>query len=182
MSEKLRCFIALDLPDGAVSELKKVQQEIWKQDLFTGKLTEEENLHLTLKFLGSIDKNKVENIKERLKHISVNSFEAKINEIGIFSPEFVRIIWVTLNGNEAFELQSLIDNALVDFFPKEERFMSHITIARVKNVKDKEKLIDYIDNFKIKEIKAKINSFSLITSELKPKGPIFTVIEKYKLN
>ena len=86
-----------------------------------------------------------------------------------------------MGGKEVFELQSLVDNVLTDLFPKEERFMSHITISRVKNIKDKEKLIAFINRYKMEEIKGKITSFSLITSELRPEGPKFTVIEKYRL-
>ena len=181
MPDKLRCFIALDLPENVVSELKKIQQEIWKQDVIIGKLTEEENIHLTLKFLGSISSGILEQVRRKLKSIKFNSFEASIKEVGVFSPEFVRIIWAKMGGKEVFELQSLIDNALSDLFPKEERFMSHITISRVKNIKDKGKLIAFINRYKMEEIKGKITSFSLITSELRPEGPKFTVIEKYNL-
>ena len=181
MPDKLRCFIALDLPENVVSELKKIQQDIWKQDVIIGKLTEEENIHLTLKFLGSISSGTLEQVRRKLKHIQFKEFEASIKEIGIFSPEFVRIIWAKMGGKEVFELQSLIDNALAGLFPKEERFMSHITISRVKSIKDKGKLIEFINRYKLKEIKGKITSFSLVTSELRPEGPIFTVIEKYRL-
>lgn len=180
MSEKQRCFIALDLPKEMISELKKVQSELMKQNLFIGKFTEEDNMHLTLKFLGSIPNDNITKIKDRLKGIKLNSFEADIDELGIFSEEFIRIIWVKLNGNEVFELQKQIDDKLVDFFPKEERFMSHITIARVKSIKDKQPLFDALKKIKI-DIKGKINSFSLIRSVLMPAGPIYETIEKYEL-
>ncbi len=182
MPEKLRCFISLDLPKDAVLKLKEVEDEIWKQDMFIGKITEEEHIHLTLKFLGSISKDKVETVRRRLKNISFDKFEASIDEIGVFSEEFVRIIWVALNGEEVMRLQSMIDNCLEDQFPKEERFMSHITLARVKNVKAKVELLKYISKFSLKEIKANIESFSLMTSELRPEGPKYSLIERYELN
>ena len=50
---KIRCFIALDLPIEIKEELKNVQEELKKQDLFKGKFTEPQHLHLTLKFFGS---------------------------------------------------------------------------------------------------------------------------------
>jgi len=180
MTEKQRCFIALDLPKEMISELKKVQSELNKQNLFIGKFTEEANMHLTLKFLGSIPNEQVIKIKERLKGVKLDSFEASVDEVGVFSEEFVRIIWTALKGNEVFELQRLIDNALVDFFPKEERFMSHITIARVKNIKDKQPLFDALKKIKF-EIKDQIKSFSFVRSVLIPSGPIYETIEKYSL-
>ncbi len=180
MPEKQRCFIALDLPKEIISELKDVQDELRKQNLFTGKFTEEEHIHLTLKFLGSIPKDTAVKIKDRLKGIKLNSFEAVIDELGIFSEEFIRIIWAKLNGTEVFDLQKQIDDKLVDFFPKEERFMSHITIARVKNIKDRQPLYDSLKKIKI-NIKGRIASFSLIRSALMPSGPIYEVIQKYEL-
>ena len=41
-------------------------------------------------------------------------------------------------------MQKEIDEALDGLFEKEERFMSHVTIARVKNTADKKKLIEYV--------------------------------------
>lgn len=182
MADKTRCFIALDLPGNVISELISIQEKIKKEDLFIGKLTEKDNLHLTLKFLGSISKSTLVEIKKRLKQVKADSFEASIDELGLFSEEFVRIIWIKLNGKEVIELQNKIDNELLGMFPKEERFMSHVTIARVKNVKEKLKLIDFIKKFKLELIKGKIRTFSLMSSELKPEGPVYTVIEKYKLD
>lgn len=182
MSEKQRCFIALDLPKEMISELKRIQDELRKQNLFIGKFTEENNMHLTLKFLGSIPNDAVTKVKERLKGIKLNSFEADIDELGIFSEDFIRIVWVKLNGKEVFELQKQIDGKLADFFPKEERFMSHITIARVKSIKDedKQKLFGALKKIKL-NIKGKIISFSLIRSVLMPAGPVYETIEKYEL-
>ncbi|MEK6886360.1 MAG: RNA 2',3'-cyclic phosphodiesterase [Nanoarchaeota archaeon] len=180
MSEKQRCFIALDLPKEIIDELKKIQNELNKQNLFIGKFTEEENVHLTLKFLGSVQKDTITKIKDRLKGVKLASFEASSDELGIFSEEFIRIIWVKLNGNEVFDLQEQIDSKLVDFFPKEERFMSHITIARVKSIKDKQPLYDALRKIKL-NVKGKITSFSLIESKLMPSGPIYEVIQTYPL-
>jgi len=179
--ETKRCFIALDLPREAINEIKKTQNLIWKKTLFTGKITEPENLHLTLKFLGEINEDKINEIRKRLREIKPKSFEAELGEVGIFSKQFIKIIWVKLNGKGVFQLQKEIDNKLKDLFEPEQRFMGHITIARVKNVKDKEELIEYLENLKIKRIKFKVNEFILKNSELMPEGPVYLDIEKYAL-
>ena len=54
-----RAFIAIEFPDEVVKEIARVQELVSKIK-FTGKLTELENLHLTLKFLGEISEEKVE--------------------------------------------------------------------------------------------------------------------------
>ena len=45
---------------------------------------------------------------------------------------------------EIDELQKQIDKVLEGLFEPEFRFMSHITIARVKKVPDRKALVDYV--------------------------------------
>ncbi len=177
----MRCFIALDLPREAINYIKEIQKAIEKKNLFTGKFTEPENLHLTLKFLGEIDEKRIEEVKKRLREIKQKSFEVELVEVGVFSKKFIKIIWIKLDGKGVFRLQKQVDEKLKELFKEEERFMSHITIARVKNVKDKKKLLDYIKNIKIKKIKFKAESFFLKKSELKPEGPVYEDLEEYRL-
>ena len=99
--ERKRCFIAIDLPREAIAVIKYFQEIIKKKNLFTGKFTEPENLHLTLKFLGEIDDDKIEEIKKRLGEIKFNNFEASLGEIGVFSKRVVRIVWVKLNNGKS---------------------------------------------------------------------------------
>lgn len=149
-----------------------------KQNLFFGKKTEKENIHLTLKFLREIDEEQIKKVQEKLKEIKVNSFEASIDEAGIFTS---RIIWLKLNSSVVIELQRDIDEVLKDDFGKEHRFMSHITIARIKRkVEDINKLENYVKNIKL-DLKGKITSFSFKKSTLTKEGPIFNVIERYEL-
>ena len=177
--ESARCFIAIDLPRNAVKEIKNFQKLIGKKFIFTGKFTEEENLHLTLKFLGEITIDKIEEVKERLKRIKSESFNASLNEIGVFSKRFPKIIWVKLNGAE--ELQKVVDDNLKDLFEKENRFMSHVTIARIKYIKEKWELIEYLKALKCKE-KFVVDRFYLKKSELLPEGPFYKIIKEFKLN
>ena len=178
----MRTFISLDLPKEIIEEIVKIQKLIKKQSLFTGKFIESENLHLTLKFLGEIDEEKVEEVKKRLKSIKIEKeIFAELGEAGVFSKSFVKIIWIKLNGKGIFELQKQIDDKLKDLFPVEERFMSHITIVRVKHTGDKKGLLDYLKSVKPKGIKFLVKEFSFKKSELKPEGPVYESIEDYEL-
>jgi RNA 2',3'-cyclic 3'-phosphodiesterase len=177
----MRTFISIDLPRECVNEIKGIQELLKKQVLFTGKYTEPENLHLTLKFLGDITDEQADEVKKRLSEIKISGFDCELGEIGVFSKSFIKIIWIKLNGKGIFNLQKQIDEKLKDIFKPEERFMSHVTIARVKIVSDKKALVDYLDSIKPKKIMFHVDEFYLKKSELKSEGPEYTDLEKYEL-
>lgn len=182
MSEKIptiRCFIAIDLPKEAIEEIQRIQKLIKKQNLVEGKYTAPEHLHLTLKFLGEISQEKVKVVRERLKAIRFKSFNAQLGELGVFSKDCVRIIWTTLEGPGVGELQQSIDTALQDLFPKEQRFMSHITFVRVKKVKDKKALLAFLKTVPIKPSAFSVPGFVLKQSTLTPQGPIYKDLAFY---
>ena len=189
----MRCFISIDIPEYVLGEINKIQEQLPE---FYGKKTELENLHLTLKFLGHIDKEKVKLVKEKLREVEFEKFETEIDLIGVFSEKFVRIIWLHLKGAE--ELQKEIDEKLKDLFEPEKRFMGHLTIARVKNVRQKPKLLttsskigqgkdkklflEKLKEIKFSEIKFNVENFRLKKSMLKSEGPVYEIIEEYTLD
>jgi len=179
--ESQRIFIALELSREAINEIKRIQKLIEKQRLFAGKFTEPENIHLTLKFLGEISDEKIEEVKKRLKEIKLEKFNAELGDVRVFSKQFLKIIWIKLSG-KVFGLQKSIDEALSGEFEPEERFMSHITIARVKNTADKKKLIEYLESIKPSKINFKVEKFYLKKSELLPEGPVYEDVGEYNLN
>jgi len=201
-NEKVRCFIAITFSEEVDNEIVKAQKLIDKHWNITGKMTEEENLHLTLKFLGEIDSEKLERVKERLREIKFEGFEVHLGELGCFSYRGnPRIVWNKVCGKELFELQKKIDLVLetsrfwdvkilnvlknsYEILDKEgfklgERFMAHLTLARVKYVKDKIGFKEYVKNMKIPKLKFKVDRFFLFRSELKSHGPEYSVIESY---
>lgn len=176
-----RIFICIDFPDEIIRETARIQQVLnnWK---FTGKMTELENLHLTLKFLGEITEKKLKEVREKLKLIEFKKMEIGLGNIGSFSHRGKpRIIWAKLMGKEIYELQAEIDSALNEIgFQKEERFMGHLTIARVKYVKDANGFKEHINSIKLKKLKFEVDRFKLMESELNQLGPAYTLVEEYK--
>ena len=68
-------------------------------------------------------------------------------------------------------------------FKKERRgFSAHLTIARVRSVKNKDKLLQIIEKYRdIEFAKIKVDSIILKKSELTSKGPIYTNLCEIKL-
>jgi len=164
----MRAFIAVDIPEDARKEIRKIQKELPE---FRGKLTEKENLHLTLKFLGEIDESKAGEVKKILKEVKEKRFKAEVDEIGFFSEEVIRIVWLHLSGCE--NLQKKIDEKLKNLFSKEKRFMSHLTIARVKSVKDKKEFLKKLGKIKIGKIAFEVSEFKLKKSTLTAEKPVY---------
>ena len=172
----MRCFIGIDLPSSAIKEIERLQNII--KPHFTGKITESKNLHLTLKFLGEINNDTLEKIKKKLFLIKSKPFELYLDKLGIFSKKFVKIVWIKVSN---VPLQKLIDNSLADIFEKEWRFMGHITIARIKNLKNKNSFLELINKTKVNKIVFIIKEFYLKESILQKEGPVYKVISTYKV-
>ena len=178
----MRVFVAVGISQKAKDEIRKIQNQLPK---FDGKFTETENLHLTLKFLGEVSNEDIEEVKKRLREIRFNKFKTEINHLGFFDnqkPESYKrelIVWLHLDNCE--KLQDKVDEALSGLFEEEKRFMSHLTIARVKNVKNKKEFLDKLEKIKINKIKFDVKDFRLKKSVLTKKGPVYEPIEEYFL-
>ncbi|HIG95569.1 TPA: RNA 2',3'-cyclic phosphodiesterase [Candidatus Woesearchaeota archaeon] len=183
--QKIRCFIAIDLPQESIEEIQRIQTLIKKQNLVGGKYTAPEHLHLTLKFLGEISPEQVQAVQEKLKTLAFKRFDVHLGDVGIFSEDsgdHIRIIWIQLAGQGVGELQQAIDGSLKGLFPKEERFMSHITLVRVKKAKDKKALMVFLKT--IKAIPGPHNclsvpGFVLKQSTLTLQGPLYKDLAFY---
>lgn len=178
---KKRCFISINIPDEIAEKVQRVQEKLPE---FRGKKIEKENLHLTLKFLGEVSSEKIEEIKKVLREIKQKSFDLEVKDIGVFSPKFIKIIWLYLEGAE--ELQKKVDNVVSENFgefEKEKRFMSHLTIARVKNIEEQNKknFLEILKSIEIPEISFPVKEFCLMSSELKPEGAEYMVLERFGL-
>lgn len=173
----MRIFIALDLPEEVKKEIIRIQELLPE---FKGKKVEQENLHLTLKFLGEVSEETLNQIKERLSKIKLNKLHVRLGEIGVFTPKSVKIVWIKLLNTE--KLQEEIDRVLVPLFPKENRFMSHITIARVKGISERKTFLEKIKSLKPKWLEFELSNFSLKNSVLSHDKPVYSELESYSLD
>jgi len=167
----MRTFISIEFPENIKQEIIKIQKEIEALGLVRGQMTEKENLHLTLKFLGEVDEKEIEKIEDKLKNFNFKLFSVKLDKLGVFDKNFIRIVWISAKGELLWELQKALDIALEEHFPKEIRFMGHITICRPKSVKNREQFIDALEKIRFEKSNFKIDKIVLKKSELSSKGP-----------
>ncbi len=181
MSDTIRAFIALKLPENILSFIKKIQKDL-KQYGFALRWVKPENIHLTLKFFGNVSDSEAENIKLALSDC-IGRFSPLLlsaNAIGVF-PSIMRpkVIWVGISGQMPmlFSLQNVLEKRLEEVgFKKEDRpFQGHLTMGRFKGRVDSAKLVEAIKKYK--DINSDVfaaEEIILYKSDLKPDGPVYT--------
>lgn len=177
----MRLFLAINLSDDVKRELIRIQKIIGSEHGKI-KLLKENQLHITLKFLGEVDETHTRTIIERLHNIEVTSFTAVLDKLGVFpNNSYIRILWAGLeNIKEISALQSQIDSILIPLsFKPEDNYHPHITLARVKFLKDKKDFLQKITALPLQKIKFRVSEFVLYKSQLTPKGPEYKIIERF---
>jgi 2'-5' RNA ligase len=136
-----------------------------------------ENIHLTLKFLGSTEESILEAVRQSLsKKLSPYSpFYIRISGVGCFPDERrPRVVWVGIHeSGQVRDVQRDIEVEMAKFgFPSEERaFSPHLTIGRVKGREKIDVLLKMMDEYR--EVgfgDLEVRGVTLMKSELNPAG------------
>jgi 2'-5' RNA ligase len=186
--EKIRTFIAVNLNPDIKEYLTFLQTNLSIPGTKI-KWVEKTNLHLTMKFLGYISLEETELIKSILKENTVrcSPFIIKLSShLGIFpNYQMPRIVWVGIQEGLS-ELEGLyndLENNLANKgFPREDKgFYGHITIGRVKFVKNKANFIQIAKRIDVNNLSQAVDSIDLMESQLTPNGPIYNLTAKFPL-
>jgi 2'-5' RNA ligase len=176
----IRTFIAVELPEKFRPEIVRIGSMIKIPGV---KLVEPGLVHITLKFLGDINEDKVEPIACALSEIKCKPFEAWIKDIGVFpKPSYVRVVWIGAHGD--FDtMHREVERVLLPFrFEKEGDFTPHATLARVKQPVNRIELMEKITNIGETDLGTfSVSSISFKKSTLTPFGPIYETLKEIKL-
>lgn len=184
----MRCFIAVDIEEKLKTQLEEIQKKIMvcEADI---KYVERENIHLTLKFLGNIDEEKIEPINKALLRVAdeYSPFEIEVGGVGVFpNPSYLRVIWVGISKGQdkLCEIHKRIEENLYPLgFKRENRgFSGHITLGRVKSPRNKAKLVEVLSQLRDVQIGTQtVDSIELKRSQLSPTGPVYTTLRSVEL-
>jgi len=185
--KKVRLFLGSYVNSDII--YSSLDSEKLEQDLNCSmKFVEKENIHLTWKFIGDIEQDKVDKIISTIQEIisSPLNIEVKFQEFAIWPngrlPRQLVVTGIDLNS-EGIKLYKELNKDLVKFgIDKEKRsFNPHITVARFRV---KEKLKESIilpEWFIFKESIIKFSRIDLIQSTLTPKGSIYKSIQSFEI-
>lgn len=188
MGEKIRTFIAISLPEFVLQTIGQAQDTLRGSGLNI-RWVRKEGIHLTLKFLGDINRDNVEKIKATMEQATngFSSLTLMAEGIGVF-PDFrrPRVIWVGISGDVQvlFDLQDDLESQLKTLgFPKEKRpFKGHLTMGRVKGRVDKTKFREALEGLRgFKTDAFTVQSVVLFQSTLRPQGAVYTRLAEVAL-
>jgi 2'-5' RNA ligase len=141
-----RLFIAISVPDAVKTEMEKAQAEL-RRGLPEGcvRWTRREQFHLTLKFLGNVEAQRVETLAGAIRDAcqGFTALRLRAERIGCFPDlRFPRVIWAWVHDRQEQlpRLQNAIETATRDFTTEtpEERFTGHVTLGRARGIKRRE--------------------------------------------
>jgi 2'-5' RNA ligase len=143
-----------------------------------------ENLHLTVRFIGSVDRGLVEGIADRLAESHLASFGLALGDLGTFKRgRLVRVAWLGLtSGVEAAQsLAAQVDVECVRAGLESEKraFRPHLTLARAR-ARIGAALPSLPDAPVFRPWKA--DELVLYQSHLSPKGSVYEPLRRLRLD
>jgi 2'-5' RNA ligase len=134
---KVRAFFGLPVPE-AQRRLLEPYLATCTATAPEFRWTPAENLHLTVRFIGSVDRSVVEWVADRLDELRLRAFELELGEIGTFKRgRLVRVVWLQVNAGaeDARALAAQVEAECVKtgLEPDARPFQPHLTLARARS-------------------------------------------------
>ena len=191
--EQIRSFIAIELPDKLKQELAQLEAQLKMSQQSGVKWVDPDSIHLTLKFLGNIATDRTGEITRAMEAAAqgIPPFQLKVKDLGVFpNLKRVQVAWVGITGevNKLSQLQQRVESNLagIGFAPESRPFVSHLTIARLRNQAspdERHRFGQLIASTKFEATYAiTADAISLMRSRLTRDRAIYSQISSIKLN
>ncbi len=184
----VRTFVAIVIHDSLHATLDKLLEKLSSSNAKV-KWVQPENVHLTLKFLGNVEEERLPEVFEACEGAAknVSAIDIEMRALGCFpDPKSPRIVWLGIErGADAVrQLQQKVESELQAIgFPKEEKpFKAHLTIGRVKGKQGLSRLCRLLDDQKNIVIGSmRVQKISVMKSKTLPQGPVYTELKAIPL-
>lgn len=173
----IRLFVAIELPfpvrDTLLAAMGGVAGARWQRD---------DQLHLTLRFIGEVDRHAAADIGAALAAVNFTPFDLAIDGVGSFDRRGrIDALWLGVTPRApVIDLAKRIDAALarVGLPPETRAFVPHVTVARFGRDAGS------VTGFPAQPLPAlvfQVTSFVLWESRLGHGGAEYSVVERYPL-
>ena len=185
----LRLFCAVELPQEiraqaarhivALREAAPGVRASWER---------QEKLHLTLKFFGDVEEDRVPQLAGALESAAslVKPFELTLRGTGAFPPSGLpRVLWLGVAdpSGRLLKLHQRIEDecARSGFARERKRFNPHLTVARLRSPEGARKLASLHKELEFEALAFNVTEFILMRSELAPQGSRHTPLKEIRM-
>ena len=176
-----RSFVAIPMPEDTAARLA-----VLVRGLTVGRKVPEDNLHLTLSFLGDVPDRGLEDLHDTLSAIRHAPVELGFAGLGVFGDDRPRALWAAVAAAPGLlDLQRQVERAArkAGLAPEARRFVPHVTLVRMKGRReDAEPLARFLaarGGAGAPPFRA--FAFSLMASQLRPAGAVYEELARYPL-
>jgi len=177
--QTLRLFFGLEIPESIKQRLLSIQAPVvgarWQSP---------EQLHLTLLFLGSVEKQQLPHIRNAARNLPVERFAGSVTGIDCFGrPEQPKNLWAGVQPVDRLtELHKALSQrlSLYGFGEEKRRFRPHITLSRFR--REAGSVLDLLHahkNFHAGDFT--VDRFALYQSNQGEQGSVYTVLDRFIL-
>ena len=175
----IRLFTALPLPDDLRTRIAALEGGIGG-----ARWVAAENLHITLRFVGEVQEDRIDDIVAAVEAVRAPAFEIAPGGTGHFGTRRrVDTVWVGIERSpEITALHARIDSALVraGLPPERRKYAPHITVARLRGAREGKVLgwLEATGGF----FAPPADGFRLYESSLGRGGPVYTPLAEFALS
>lgn len=174
----MRLFVGLEIPEHIRSALDQARGGVegahWQRD---------DQLHLTLAFIGDVSKRTMHEIEGELSRIVLTPFELELKGVGLFGkPKQPKALWagvanraplVHLHDKICFALES------VGVDVERRKYKPHVTLARFRR-NAQARIGDWLTEYEtLKTPAMTVEHFTLFSSQLTREGSYYTVESRF---
>jgi len=184
----MRLFVSVDLPDSLAESVSDLQDEF--TDASGLNFTDPGQAHVTLKYLGEVDEDRLPAIERELEaaidDADVDPFTVRYGGLGVFpSLDYISVIWfgTETGGEELTTLHEAIEERMTEmgFEAEDHEFTPHVTLARMEHGGGKEHVQTVVQEQDPTVGEMTVEEISLTESVRIDAGPIYTTVESFPL-
>jgi 2'-5' RNA ligase len=185
-----RVFCAAELPEHVRARMHRHIQRL-REDVpdVAASWSRVENVHLTLKFFGNVEVNRVQAISEAAARTvkEFSAFQIEIGKTGVFPrPSRAQVLWIGVSdpsGKLSALQQRFEEECAAEGFAREDRpYRPHLTIARIRKPEGARRLADAHLSMQFESIPVTLTEVIVFRSELSSKGSKYTPISRHQLS
>ncbi len=181
-----RLFFSIDIPDTAKEKIILYKKNLEKSLSRGVKWVRDENLHITVLFLGQIKESLVDKLLENIESVKEKPFEVTIGNVSYFPKEKTnaKLIWADIESLGIKRLEKRIKGVLSSEFKVKTNltFIPHITLGRIKQWEfQKMPLYEIPDIDDDLSLNFKVTTFNIIESKTKKEGPSYHILKSFNL-